>query len=52
MFVFSGLPALFVLCWIVARVTLENKYCWTIHENSNLFLLIRIPTMLSILVNQ
>lgn len=46
-----GLPALFVLCWIVARVTLENKYCWTIHENSNLFLFIRIPTMLSILIN-
>ncbi|XP_024223182.1 parathyroid hormone/parathyroid hormone-related peptide receptor-like isoform X4 [Bombus vosnesenskii] len=46
-----GLPAVFVSCWIVARVTLDNKYCWTTHENSNLFLLIRVPTMLSILIN-
>lgn len=49
--VLSGLPAVFVSCWIVARVTLDNKYCWTTHENSNLFLLIRVPTMLSILVS-
>ncbi|XP_060830241.1 parathyroid hormone/parathyroid hormone-related peptide receptor-like isoform X1 [Bombus pascuorum] len=46
-----GLPAVFVSCWIVARLTLDNKYCWTTHENSNLFLLIRVPTMLSILIN-
>ncbi|OAD54243.1 Parathyroid hormone/parathyroid hormone-related peptide receptor, partial [Eufriesea mexicana] len=46
-----GLPAIFVSCWIVARVTLENKYCWTTHENPYLFLLIRVPTMLSILIN-
>lgn len=51
MLVLSGLPAVFVSCWIVARVTLDNKYCWTTHENSNLFLLIRVPTMLSILVS-
>ncbi|XP_076397131.1 parathyroid hormone/parathyroid hormone-related peptide receptor isoform X4 [Megachile rotundata] len=46
-----GLPAVFVSCWIVARVLLENKYCWTTHENPYLFLLIRVPTMLSILIN-
>ncbi|XP_076683708.1 vasoactive intestinal polypeptide receptor 2 isoform X2 [Andrena cerasifolii] len=46
-----GLPAIFVSCWIVARVTLENTYCWTTHESSYLFLLIRVPTMLSILIN-
>ncbi|XP_015430416.1 PREDICTED: vasoactive intestinal polypeptide receptor-like [Dufourea novaeangliae] len=46
-----GLPAIFVSCWIVARVTLDNKYCWTTHENPYLFHLIRVPTMLSILIN-
>ncbi|XP_076236933.1 vasoactive intestinal polypeptide receptor 2 isoform X2 [Calliopsis andreniformis] len=46
-----GLPAIFVSCWIVVRVTLENKYCWTTNENSYLFLLIKVPTMLSILIN-
>ncbi|XP_076180375.1 vasoactive intestinal polypeptide receptor 2 [Ptiloglossa arizonensis] len=46
-----GLPAIFVSCWIVVRVTLEDMYCWTTHENPYLFLLIRVPMMLSILIN-
>ncbi|XP_076632428.1 vasoactive intestinal polypeptide receptor 2 isoform X1 [Colletes latitarsis] len=46
-----GLPAIFVSCWIVVRVILEDKYCWTTHENPYLFLIIRVPTMLSILIN-
>ncbi|XP_043523437.1 parathyroid hormone/parathyroid hormone-related peptide receptor-like isoform X1 [Frieseomelitta varia] len=46
-----GLPAVFVSCWIVARVTYENNFCWTTHKNSNIFLFILIPTMLSILIS-
>ncbi|XP_046145299.1 secretin receptor-like isoform X3 [Osmia bicornis bicornis] len=46
-----GLPAMFVSCWIVARVMLDNSYCWTTHEYPYLFLLIRVPTTLSILIN-
>lgn len=46
-----GLPALFVACWIAARVTIEDRYCWTTHGNSQLFLLIRVPTVLSVLIN-
>ncbi|XP_076378542.1 secretin receptor isoform X2 [Megalopta genalis] len=46
-----GLPAIFVSCWIVARITLDNRYCWTTHTKPYLFLLIRVPTMLSVLIN-
>ncbi|XP_053980055.1 parathyroid hormone/parathyroid hormone-related peptide receptor-like isoform X1 [Hylaeus volcanicus] len=46
-----GLPAIFVSCWIAMRVILEDNYCWTTHENRNLFLIIRVPTMLSVLIN-
>ncbi|XP_076653365.1 secretin receptor isoform X2 [Halictus rubicundus] len=46
-----GLPAIFVTCWIVVRILLDNKFCWTTHENPYLFLLIRVPTILSNLIN-
>ncbi|XP_046479523.1 secretin receptor [Neodiprion pinetum] len=46
-----GLPAIFVLPWVAVRAALEDTYCWTTHKNSLLFLIIRVPTMLSILIN-
>ncbi|CAK9818118.1 Parathyroid hormone/parathyroid hormone-related peptide receptor [Anthophora plagiata] len=46
-----GLPAIFVSCWIVARIKLDDMYCWTTHEDPYLFLIIRVPTTLSILIN-
>ncbi|XP_076756933.1 secretin receptor isoform X1 [Xylocopa sonorina] len=46
-----GLPALFVCSWIVARIVLEDTYCWTTHENPYLFFVIRGPTILSIVIN-
>lgn len=46
-----GLPAAFVTCWVITRITLDDKYCWTTNENHLLFLLIRVPTILSILIN-
>lgn len=46
-----GLPAVFVICWVITRITLDDKYCWTTNENHLLFLLIRVPTILSILIN-
>ncbi|XP_043289421.1 vasoactive intestinal polypeptide receptor 2-like isoform X2 [Venturia canescens] len=46
-----GLPAIFVLPWVIIRATLEDTYCWTTNDNPFLFLPIRLPTILSILIN-
>lgn len=46
-----GLPAIFVIPWVATRAALEDTYCWTTHTNQLLFLIIRVPTMLSILIN-
>ncbi|KYQ56095.1 Parathyroid hormone/parathyroid hormone-related peptide receptor [Trachymyrmex zeteki] len=46
-----GLPAIFILPWVVTRIIFQDTYCWTTNENSLLFLFIRVPTMLSILIN-
>ncbi|XP_034942971.1 parathyroid hormone/parathyroid hormone-related peptide receptor-like [Chelonus insularis] len=46
-----GLPAIFVLPWIFMRVSLEDTFCWTTNENSYVFLAIRIPIILSVLIN-
>ncbi|KDR12403.1 Secretin receptor [Zootermopsis nevadensis] len=46
-----GLPALFVLPWVVGRIFLEDTLCWTTNTSKLLFLLIRGPTTFSILLN-
>ncbi|KAG8256209.1 Parathyroid hormone/parathyroid hormone- peptide receptor [Homalodisca vitripennis] len=46
-----GLPLLFVVPWVTSRILWENTLCWTTNKNSNLFLLIKLPITLSILVN-
>ncbi|XP_021927811.1 secretin receptor-like isoform X2 [Zootermopsis nevadensis] len=46
-----GLPALFVLPWVVGRALLEDTLCWTTNSSELLFLLIRGPTTFSILLN-
>ncbi|XP_066600877.1 vasoactive intestinal polypeptide receptor 2-like [Prorops nasuta] len=46
-----GAPALFILPWVIARISLEDTYCWTTNLNPFLFLLIRIPTVTSIVIN-
>ncbi|XP_072754458.1 secretin receptor isoform X2 [Anoplolepis gracilipes] len=46
-----GLPALVVVPWIIIRATIEDTLCWTTHDNSVLFLIIRIPIITSILIN-
>jgi hypothetical protein len=47
----SGLPAMCVLPWVTARALLENTLCWTTNSNPLLFLIIRGPTTVSILVS-
>ncbi|GFG32524.1 hypothetical protein Cfor_01170, partial [Coptotermes formosanus] len=46
-----GLPALCVLPWAAARALLENTLCWTTNSSELLFLIIRGPTTISILLN-
>ncbi|XP_070157206.1 secretin receptor isoform X5 [Polyergus mexicanus] len=46
-----GLPAVFILPWVVTRIIYEDTYCWTTNVKPLLFLFIRVPTMLSILIN-
>ncbi|XP_076621648.1 secretin receptor [Colletes latitarsis] len=46
-----GLPVFVVVPWIIIRATIEDTLCWTTHGNPSLFLLIRIPIMISILFN-
>ncbi|GLH05902.1 uncharacterized protein GBIM_11452, partial [Gryllus bimaculatus] len=46
-----GLPAMFVLPWTLCRALMENTWCWTTNDNTTVFLLIRIPTVASIVVN-
>ncbi|KAL0118672.1 hypothetical protein PUN28_009382 [Cardiocondyla obscurior] len=46
-----GLPAIFILPWVVMRIIFHDTYCWTTNEKPLLFLFIRVPTMLSILIN-
>ncbi|KAK7871565.1 hypothetical protein R5R35_010363 [Gryllus longicercus] len=46
-----GLPTLFVLPWAGCRALLENTWCWTTNDNITVFLLIRVPTIASVVVN-
>ncbi|XP_051161570.1 secretin receptor-like isoform X3 [Leptopilina boulardi] len=47
-----GMPAIFVIPWIILRAVFDDTLCWTTNDNNEyLFLVIRIPTMLSILIN-
>ncbi|XP_015834184.1 parathyroid hormone/parathyroid hormone-related peptide receptor isoform X2 [Tribolium castaneum] len=46
-----GLPLIIVGFWVAARLLVEDNLCWTTHENYDVFLIIGIPTMVSILIN-
>ncbi|KAK2575950.1 hypothetical protein KPH14_007312 [Odynerus spinipes] len=46
-----GLPGLVVVPWIIIRATVEDTLCWTTHHNPSLFLIVRIPIVISILFN-
>ncbi|KAI4483198.1 hypothetical protein M0804_008253 [Polistes exclamans] len=46
-----GLPTIFITGWVISRIILEDILCWTTNQNPYLFLWIRIPTILSILIN-
>ncbi|KAF2900486.1 hypothetical protein ILUMI_05699 [Ignelater luminosus] len=46
-----GLPVLVIVPWIITRVMTEDTFCWTTHKDKKTFLIIQIPTTISILIN-
>lgn len=50
-YVYQGLPIFVVVPWIIIRATIEDTLCWTTHDNPSVFLLIRIPIMISTFVS-
>ncbi|GLG94123.1 Uncharacterized protein GBIM_01381 [Gryllus bimaculatus] len=46
----TRLPAVFVLAWVVCRLLLDDFVCWTVYRRPQLFLLVRVPIVASIIV--
>ncbi|XP_014296143.1 parathyroid hormone/parathyroid hormone-related peptide receptor [Microplitis demolitor] len=46
-----GFPVIFVVPWIFMRASIEDTFCWTTNENPYVFSVIRIPIILSVLIN-
>ncbi|KAK7870798.1 hypothetical protein R5R35_005461 [Gryllus longicercus] len=46
-----GLPAVFVLAWVVCRLLLDDFVCWTVYRRPQLFLLVRVPIVASIILS-
>ncbi|KAI4470031.1 pdf receptor-like protein-related [Holotrichia oblita] len=46
-----GLPVLVIIPWIITRLIFDDTLCWTTHKEKMIFLIIRIPIMISILIN-
>ncbi|KAJ4427765.1 hypothetical protein ANN_25418, partial [Periplaneta americana] len=47
-----GLPVVFIIPWVVARVNLEDTLCWTTHDNRNVYLIVQLPIVISVLVSE
>jgi parathyroid hormone receptor 1 len=46
-----GFPLVIIGFWIAAKLMVEDSLCWTTNENDEVFLIILIPTMISVLIN-
>ncbi|CAL8110522.1 unnamed protein product [Orchesella dallaii] len=46
-----GCPIPVVGAWIISRALLDDSLCWTTHNSPHLFLIIRIPIILTIVLN-
>ncbi|KAL8585808.1 hypothetical protein ACOMHN_065158 [Nucella lapillus] len=53
LYVLSGWlsPLLFFIPWVIAKVTMDNHFCWTIPTKPNLFWIMNAPLMATIVVN-
>ncbi|XP_044727920.1 parathyroid hormone 2 receptor-like [Chrysoperla carnea] len=43
-----GVPSFFTIAWAVSRIYYEDTLCWTTHKNKLVFMLIRMPIVLSV----
>ncbi|RZB40983.1 parathyroid hormone/parathyroid hormone-related peptide receptor [Asbolus verrucosus] len=46
-----GLPLIIISLWITVRLLVEDNLCWTTHDIYEIFLIIAIPTTVSIMIN-
>ncbi|CAG5095696.1 Similar to Vipr1: Vasoactive intestinal polypeptide receptor 1 (Mus musculus), partial [Cotesia congregata] len=46
-----SVPLAVVIIWIILRIIKEDTLCWTTHNNQSFFLIIRIPIIISIMLN-
>ncbi|XP_013912337.1 PREDICTED: vasoactive intestinal polypeptide receptor 2 [Thamnophis sirtalis] len=46
-----GIPTIFIIIWIITRVYLDNNGCWDTNDHSAPWWIIRVPILISILVN-
>ncbi|KAJ7410846.1 Vasoactive intestinal polypeptide receptor 2 [Willisornis vidua] len=46
-----GIPTIFIITWTVTRIILEDTGCWDTNEHGGPWWVIRIPILISILVN-
>ncbi|XP_068001835.1 vasoactive intestinal polypeptide receptor 2 isoform X2 [Melanerpes formicivorus] len=46
-----GIPTVFVITWTVTRIILEDTGCWDTNEHGGPWWVIRIPILISIIVN-
>ncbi|XP_064301081.1 vasoactive intestinal polypeptide receptor 2 isoform X3 [Phalacrocorax carbo] len=46
-----GIPTIFIITWTVTRIILEDTGCWDTNEHGGPWWVIRIPILISIIVN-
>ncbi|XP_077159401.1 vasoactive intestinal polypeptide receptor 2 [Paroedura picta] len=46
-----GIPTVFIVIWTISRIYLENTGCWDTNEHSGPWWIIKLPILISILVN-
>uniref|UniRef100_A0A8D0C7P1 Vasoactive intestinal peptide receptor 2 n=1 Tax=Salvator merianae TaxID=96440 RepID=A0A8D0C7P1_SALMN len=46
-----GIPTVFIIIWILSRVYLDNNGCWDTNDHNIPWWIIRVPILISILVN-
>ncbi|XP_048367791.1 vasoactive intestinal polypeptide receptor 2 isoform X2 [Sphaerodactylus townsendi] len=46
-----GIPTIFIIMWIVSRIYLDDSGCWDTNEHSGPWWIIKLPILISILVN-
>lgn len=51
LFFILGVPSFFTIAWAVSRIYYEDTLCWTTHKNKLVFMLIRMPIVLSVFVS-